>query len=309
MTASNYPVSGNTSFDVIIIGGSYSGLSAAMALGRALKKVLIIDSNLPCNRQTPHSHNFITHDGKPPKMIAEEAKAQVLLYDTVVFHNDLVTDGQQTEEGFSVSTQSGLQFSAKKLLFATGVRDIMPDIDGFAESWGISVLHCPYCHGYEVRQKKTGVMCNGEICFDFARLLTNWTSNLTVFTNGPSALNEAQSAQLAKLNIAVVETAVSKIAHESGYIKHILLSDGAEIPLEVLYARTPFEQHCDIPVKLGCQLTEQGYIQADHFQKTSIRGVYACGDNTSFMRSVSAAVASGTVAGAMINKEMTDDRC
>ncbi|RXK82858.1 NAD(P)/FAD-dependent oxidoreductase [Filimonas effusa] len=298
----------HASSDVIIIGGSYSGLSAAMALGRALRDVLIIDSGLPCNRQTPYSHNFVTQDGKPPQTIADEAKAQVLQYHTVRLHNDLATAATKTEGGFRVQTQSGQTFSAKKLLFATGVKDIMPAIPGFAESWGISALHCPYCHGYEVRHQKTGVMCNGELGFDFARLIANWTGDLTLFTNGPSTLHAAQTARLAQLNIPVIETTISALKHTNGYIKALVLSDGNAIPLDALYARIAFEQHCALPVQLGCQLTEQGYLQVDNFQRTTIPGVFACGDNSSFMRAVSAAVASGTMAGAMINREMVDDR-
>src|SRR5687768_17021831 len=126
------------SFDVIIDGGSYAGLAAGMALGRSLKQVLIIDGGRPCNRQTPHSHNFLTHDGRPPKEIAQLAKAQVENYATVSFFNDLVIDGEKTAQGFDVRTQSGQGFSAKKLIFATGITDAMPEIEGFAECWGIS---------------------------------------------------------------------------------------------------------------------------------------------------------------------------
>src|SRR5690606_408454 len=139
----------NKNFDVIIIGGSYAGLSSAMTLGRALRNVLMIDSGKPCNRQTPHSHNFITQDGEEPGTIAEKAKAQVLKYDTVKFLNDLAVSGKKTENGFVIATETGKEFATKKLVFATGVKDIMPGIKGFSECWGISVIHCPYCHGYE----------------------------------------------------------------------------------------------------------------------------------------------------------------
>ena len=153
-------------FDVIIIGGSYSGLAAAMALGRALRKVLIIDSGKPCNRQTPYSHNFLTQDGKTPKEIATLAKQQVTMYDSVEFFNSLATKVSKTENGFEVQTSSGDIFKSKKLIFATGIKDEMPSIKGFSECWGISVLHCPYCHGYEVRNETTGIFGNGEYGFE-----------------------------------------------------------------------------------------------------------------------------------------------
>ncbi|MGE4512522.1 MAG: NAD(P)/FAD-dependent oxidoreductase, partial [Chryseobacterium sp.] len=140
-------------FDVIIIGGSYAGLSAGMALGRSLRNVLIIDSEKPCNRQTPHSHNFITQDGKRPKEISDLAKEQVAKYETVSFFNGTVIKTSKNDNGFEVETSYGEKFTAKKIILATGLKDIMPDIEGFSECWGISVIHCPYCHGYEVKDR------------------------------------------------------------------------------------------------------------------------------------------------------------
>ncbi len=160
-------------FDVIIVGGSYSGLAAGMALGRALRKVLIIDSGKPCNRQTPHSHNFLTQDGKPPNEIAALGKEQVQMYSTVAFFSGLATNGLKTENGFEIEVASGEKFAAKKLIFASGIKDIMPGIPGFAECWGISVIHCPYCHGYEVKGQQTGILGSGEYGFEFSALISN----------------------------------------------------------------------------------------------------------------------------------------
>ncbi|HRQ88739.1 MAG TPA: NAD(P)/FAD-dependent oxidoreductase [Bacteroidia bacterium] len=137
--------------DAIIVGGSYAGLSAALALGRALRSVLVIDGGSPCNRQTPYSHNFITQDGENPKAIVEKAKVQVSNYGTVSFLDDLAVDGRRTEGGFAITTKTKGEFHARKLIFATGLRNIMPAIEGYADCWGISVIHCPYCHGYEYR--------------------------------------------------------------------------------------------------------------------------------------------------------------
>src|SRR3954467_2825105 len=122
-------------YDVIIVGGSYAGLAAGMALGRALRKVLILDGGNPCNKQTPHSHNFLTNDGKTPQEIASLARQQVQMYDTVGFLDALVTAGIETEIGFEIQTQPGKTFTASKLIFATGIKDIMPDIPGFAVCW------------------------------------------------------------------------------------------------------------------------------------------------------------------------------
>jgi len=293
-------------FDVIIIGGSYSGLSAAMALGRALRKTLIIDGGKPCNRQTPHSHNFITHDGKAPREIADTAREQVLRYDTVSLVNDTVINVVKTDHTFTVNTHDNT-YKAKKLVLATGVTDVVPAIEGFAECWGISVVHCPYCHGYEVRHQKTGIFANGPAAFEYARLISNWTKDLTLFTNGPATLGPEQRGQIAKHNIAIVETPVTRIEHQRGYIQHLILADGNHMPLKALYAGIPKGQSTSIPVDLGCELTEHGLLKVDMMQRTSVTGVYACGDNSAMARSVASAVATGNMAGAALNKEMIEE--
>lgn len=294
----------NTHVDVIVVGGSYSGLAAGMALGRALRKVLIIDSGKPCNRQTPHSHNFLTHDGKAPAEIAVLARQQVEKYDTVKLISDVAIHGVKTEKGFEIKAASGQTFFAKKLVFATGVRDIMPALDGFAECWGISVLHCPYCHGYEVRNKNTAILGNGEYAFEFGTLISNWTDNLTILTNGPSTLTVEQRARLDKHNIVVIETAIEKLEHRSGYVERVRFKDGTAFSVEAVYARCAFEQHCTIPQALGCELSDDGYIKIDAFQKTTVEGIFACGDNTTRMRTVANAVGTGTTTGAIVNKEI-----
>ncbi|MDN3654168.1 NAD(P)/FAD-dependent oxidoreductase [Ferruginibacter paludis] len=291
-------------FDVIIIGGSYSGLAAGMALGRALRKVLIIDNGKPCNRQTPHSHNFLTNDGKTPTEIAALANRQVSRYETVEFFNGLAVAAKQIEKGFQIQVATGETFIAKKLIFATGIRDILPAIDGFAACWGISVLHCPYCHGYEVRNEKTGIFLNGDAAFDFARLIANWTTDLTLFTNGPSSLSAEQSAKLESHHIKIIEKQIEKLAHVKGHLESIVFSDGTTTPLNFLYAPAPFEQHGTIPQSLGCELSEDGYIKVDHLQETTIKGIYAAGDNVSRMRTVANAVSMGTTAGIAISKKM-----
>ncbi|MES2779796.1 MAG: NAD(P)/FAD-dependent oxidoreductase [Bacteroidota bacterium] len=293
-----------TQFDVIIVGGSYSGLAAGMALGRSLKRVLIIDSGKPCNRQTPHSHNFITQDGKTPLEIATLAKQQVQQYDSVTFFNGLATKGEKTSEGFDIHTSSGQTFSGKTLLFATGIKDIMPDLEGYSACWGISVLHCPYCHGYEVRNETTGILGNGEYGFEFSNLISNWTKDLTLYTNGKSTLTAEQTTKLNSHNIAILEKPIEKLEHNNGYIHQIVFKDGTAAPIKALYARNAFEQHCTIPETLGCELTDEGYIKVDATQKTNVDGIYACGDNTTRMRAVVIAIAAGATAGMMLNKEM-----
>ncbi|MBZ4044022.1 NAD(P)/FAD-dependent oxidoreductase [Flavobacterium hibisci] len=294
-------------FEVIIIGGSYSGLSAAMSLGRSLRQVLVIDSGLPCNRQTPHSHNFITHDGETPAAISAKARLQVGFYKTVQFYEGLAIDAVKKQNSFEIKTESGELFTSKKLLFATGVKDLLPQIKGFEECWGISVLHCPYCHGYEVKNEKTAIVANGEMGFEYAKLISNWTKDLKLCTNGKSELTSEQSQILRNHGILILEEQIDSFEHNAGYISNLVFKNGEKSTVKAVYARPKLEQHCPLPEILGCELTEQGLIKIDFMQKTSVPGIYASGDATTQMRSVALAVSSGSFAGAAMNKELIDE--
>lgn len=297
-------MSDNKAYDVVIIGGSYAGLAAGMALGRSIRKVLIIDSGQPCNAQTPHSHNFITHDGSAPAEIAAQAKAQVLQYPTVRFLEDLAIAVSGTDPLFRVETAQNGVFTAKKLLFATGIKDLLPGIPGLASCWGISVIHCPYCHGYEYRGQRTGILINGNQASEFSMLLRNWTDKLSIFTNGPSEIPEQERMDILKRGITIDERIVAEVVHEEGMIKEIGFSDGSAQELDALYAKIPFIQHCPIPEALGCKLTIAGFIEVDECKRTSVHGVFAAGDNSWGMRSVSSSVGAGNLAGAFINHEL-----
>ncbi|AUP80054.1 NAD(P)/FAD-dependent oxidoreductase [Flavivirga eckloniae] len=297
----------NNNFDVIIVGGSYSGLSAAMALGRSLREVLVIDGGKPCNRQTPHSHNFLTQDGETPKAISDKARQQVEKYKTVVFYDGLAVQGFKTIDGFEITTESNDTFTSKKLIFASGIKDRLPNIKGLSECWGISVIHCPYCHGYEVKHEKTGILGNGEYGFEFSKMISNWTKDLTLFTNGKSTLTKDQAESLQAHNIPIVETEIDSLVHTNGQLKHVVFKEGGTSAVKAMYAKVPFTQNSDIPISLGCELTEHGYITVDSFQRTKVPGLFVCGDSTSFMRSVSNAVTSGSFAGSMANKELIEE--
>lgn len=294
-------------YEVIIIGGSYSGLSAGMALGRSLRKVLVIDNGKPCNEQTPHSHNFLTQDGKTPREIAILAKKQVEKYDTVNFYHGKAINSKKTENDFEITTENGETFSSKKLIIATGITDEIPDIKGFAECWGISLIHCPYCHGYEYKGKKTGIIANGDKAFHIASLVKNLTDDVTIITREVANFTDEQKEKLERNNIQIIESEILELKHQNGMIENIVFSDGKEMNFEAVYAALPFHQHSEIPKQLGCEFTEFGHIKADFMQKTNILGVFVCGDNSSMMRSVSNAVMTGNVAGAMVNMELVTD--
>jgi len=295
-------------FEVIVVGGSYAGLSAAMSLGRSLRKTLIIDSGKPCNRFTPHSHNFLTQDGKEPGRITADARFQVESYPTVQILNDLVTAGHKNSNVFEIETKNGHIFQAGKLVFATGIKDIFPAIEGFEACWGKSIIHCPYCHGYEFRGKKTAIWVNPENSLHLAPLIRNLTSQVTLLTDAIFHFTLEERKKIENNGIAIIESRITGITHNNGQLQEVIFEDDTREQFDVLYAGLPFEQHCTIPEALGCELTDKGYIKTDMFFKTTVNGIYACGDNVSPFRSVANAVANGNFTGAAINRELAIER-
>lgn len=297
-----------SSFDVIIVGGSYAGLSAAMTLGRSKRSVLIIDSGEPCNRQTPHAHNLVTHDGETPASIARKANEQTLAYPTVQFISAKAIAASGTDGNFTTQTSSNEKYHSKKILLATGLRDLPLPIEGFAECWGISVLHCPYCHGYEVKDKTLAVIGNGDMGFEFARLIHHWSNDLTLLTNAVPTFTEEQSTKLSTHNINIISTPIVRFVHQAGHIQHVIFEDGRTQSFDAVFARSGRAHHSDLHHELGCAVGTEGMVdgllKTDGFSRTTVAGVYAAGDNCSPMRSLSNAMAAGTTAGAMINHDL-----
>ena len=291
-------------FDAIIVGGSYAGLAAALSLGRSRRRVLVLDAGLPCNRQTPHAHNFLTRDGEPPNQLRALAREQFGAYPTVQLLAATATQAEAEPGGFRVGTAEGGSYAARKLVLATGLHDELPALPGFAECWGISVLHCPYCHGYEVRDAPLAVLGNGDVGFEFARLIHHWSPDLRLLTNGPATLSAEQQAHLDARGIAVIEAPLVALEHANGYLHHLRLADDARLPLTAMFARVPFRQTSDLGAQLGCELYEQGLLRVDEFGHTNVPGVFAAGDNSTLMRQVAAAAANGSKAGAILNHEL-----
>lgn len=291
-------------YDVIIIGGSYAGLSAALTLGRATRKVLVIDGGKPCNKQTPHSHNFLTHDGQTPAQISSIAKAEVLKYPTVEFLDGEVLVAKKIENVFQIELKNGNRFTARKLLLATGLKDNLPDITGLKECWAISVIHCPYCHGFEVKDEKIGLFMNGDHAFEMAKNLNLWNKDLTILTNGKSALTLEQTDKLLSKSIKIVENEIDELEHTDGILETVKFKNGNELKLKAIYMRPEVDQHINFDQQLGFELTELKTVKIDEQQQTTVKGVYAAGDCTTLFRSLSVITASGTLAAVMINKEL-----
>lgn len=294
-------------YDVIVIGGSYAGLAGALSLGRSLRKTLVIDAGNPCNSHTPFSHNFLTRDGETPANLSSIGREDVLKYPTVSCLEGEAAKAEKIESGFKITTANNEEFTSKKLLFTTGIVDIMPDVEGFAACWGVSVLHCPYCHGYEFKGAKTGVFGNGEKGYEQVKLISHWSGEITLYTNGKSTLSKDHTALLQNNNIRIEEKEIAAFEHVEGNIQNVIFKDNTKQNLKALYASPEIKQKSELPMELGCTLTDHGRIDVDLFQKTEVPGVYAAGDNASLGRAVSVAVSAGSLAGIAINKELISE--
>jgi len=270
-------------YHTIIIGGSYAGLAAALALGRSLRNVLVIDAGKPCNRFTDSAHNFLSRDGTPPADLARAARQDVARYETVRFVKGLATALTGEDRNFTVTTETGDVFRGEKILFATGMRDLLLPVPGLLETWGNTTVHCPYCHGYELRGRPTGLLLNDDMIAHFYPLITNLTDHVELFTNGPAAFD---TTPFRDQGIHVWESPVARMKQTSGQLESVVLEDGTVRKLTAFYLPPPNTQNCPLPEQLGCELSETGHLQTDAMQATTVPGVYAAGDCTTRMRSL-----------------------
>ncbi len=204
-------------------------------------------------------------------------------------------------------TEAQEKFIGRKLLFSTGMKDNMLPIPGYAECWGKSVVHCPFCHGYEIREQALGVMLTNGKEAPFIPMVWNLSKNLKIFTHGPSTISQEWAEKFEKKGIAILQSEIESIVQENGQMKHVILKDGSRHALDALFSRAPMEQHLSAPKDLGCTINEMGFIQVDDFQKTNVPGVFAAGDCTTMYRTLSIAIAAGTKAAAFMVKELVEE--
>ena len=293
--------------DVIIIGGSFAGLAAALQLGRARRKVTIFDTGLPRNRFAGHSHGLLGHDHKPPLDILAEARQQLARYPTVTLVNARVDSVSGAIDDFSVLVGNGESIGARRLILSYGVADQMPDVPGFAESWGTSIVPCPYCDGFEAAGQHWGLVWSGPQSHQSARLFRDWTDRLTVFADGHEIPPDIR-ADLARRNIPVVDGRIVGIAHHNGHLATVNLDTGRNIAVDILFAHPRNKPSASLHESLGLATvdTPTGIVlKVDERRQTSMSGVYAAGDlATPFLPSVTQASSQGAMAGIFAQQSM-----
>lgn len=288
--------------DVIVVGGSYAGMAAALQLLRARRKVMIIDAGQRRNRFASHSHGFVGQDGVDPAEIAASARTQLEAYPTLTWVDGLAQGARGTRDAFTVTTADGAGHEGRRLLLATGVSDDLPDVPGLAERWGQSVFHCPYCHGYELNQGRIGVIATGPMSVHQAQLLPEW-GEITFLTNGEVALDDDARADLSRRGVTVEEAPIDRLAGHAD----VVLTDGRTLPFAGLFTATQTSPASPLAEALGCAMVETPMgrqVQTEASKETTVPGAYACGDVARLPHSVSLAVGDGAWAGANIHRSL-----
>jgi thioredoxin reductase len=293
--------------DVIIIGGSFAGLAAALQIGRARRKVTVLDTGLPRNRFAGHSHGLLGHDHKPPLDILADARQQLERYPTIRLINARAESVSGAVDDFVVTTDDGASLKARRLILSYGVVDQMPDVPGFAESWGTSIVPCPYCDGFEVAGQHWGVIWFRPQSHIQVKLFQDWTNTLTVFANGHDIAPNVR-ADLAHRNVPVVDGRITWIARHGEHNATIKLDAGPDVEVDILFAHPPTKPSASLHDSLGLAKVDTPLgivLKVDERRETSTPGIYAAGDLANpIMPSVTTASSHGATAGISAQQSM-----
>jgi thioredoxin reductase len=290
---------GNGMFDVIVIGGSFAGLSAALQLARARQKVLVIDAGLPRNRFADEAHGFLGQDGRAPAAIIRDARHQLCRYSTAEILSGQVVGAQAVAGGFSLHLAAGGERLARRLILATGVVDELPAVPGIQERWGSTVLHCPYCHGYEVRDEPLGVLAAHPMSPHQALLIPDWGPT-TYFTQGEYDLEAGDMLAFEARGVTVERTPVVELLGDAPALEGVRLADGRIVKVAALFTAPRTKPATPLAKLLGCE-HEDGltgpYVKVDPWGATSVPGIWAAGDSATSMHNATLASAAGVLAG------------
>jgi thioredoxin reductase len=293
-------------YDVAVIGGGAAGLSAALVLSRARRKVLVIDAGQPRNAPATHMHGYLSRDGLPPAELLAAGRTEVESYGGEIVAStatELVPDGRN---GFWVLLDGGQRISARRLLVTTGLRDELPDIPGLRARWARDVLHCPYCHGHEVRDRRLGVIGGTPGAVRYAQIVRQWTHDLVYFTP-PDTLTAADRTELVARAIGVVEGTIDQLVIDDDKLRGLQMRDGCVIPRDALFVPPRFVANSHLLVGVGCDVDADGWVTADPTGVTSVPGVWAAGNVIDPRAQVITAAGAGSAAAIALNADLVDE--
>jgi thioredoxin reductase len=290
-------------YDVVIVGGGPAGLSAALVLGRCRRRILLCDARTPRNERARALHGYLTRDGMPPLELLDAGRRELTPYD-IELRDVRVTGVDTNPDGFTVAMADGGTAITRTVLIASGVSDELPDIAGLDECYGITAHHCPYCDGWEEREKTIAVIGHGASGSALALALKTWSDKIFFCTNGGARLHAAHRRQLAAHDIRVHEGRIARVEHERGRVKFLALDDGDQLACDAIFMSTHQRPQCALPKMLGCDLNRQGLVKTDHLGQTGVPGLYVAGDASRDVQFVIVAAAEGAKAAVAINKAL-----
>jgi thioredoxin reductase len=294
-------------YDCIVVGAGPAGLSAALMLGRCRRHVLVCDMGEPRNARSSGIHAFLTRDGVSPGELLDLARREIQRYPTVEFRQVEILDATRSPDGFRIVGADGRQLSCRKLLLATGVVDELPDIEGLPSLYGSSIHHCPYCDGWEWRDKPIAIWGRGEQGVSLALGLTVWTEDLVLCTDGPSGLSAEDLEQLSREGIEVQEERIARLEGANGRLERLVFQNGESLPRQALFLCASQYQRSALARKLGCRFTSNGAVDTGSCEATDVPGLYVAGDASKEAQFVIVAAAEGAEAGMAINKALLKD--
>jgi thioredoxin reductase len=295
-------------YDVVIVGAGPAGLSAALWLGRCRRSVLLCDTGHPRNAASQAIHGFLTRDGVAPAEFLRLAREQLRQYSSIELRELAAVDARREHDHFTVTLLDQSQVTARILLCTTGMVDELPPIEGIEPLYGTSVFHCPYCDGWEIRDRPLAIYGRGEPGKLLAWQLTQWSADLVLCTDGPSELEGRDVAVLSRLGIPIREERITRLEGEKGHLERIVFSTGDILPRKALFLRTQQHQHADLPIKLGYTFpSERLILRREEYEQANVPGLYVAGNAYRDMWAIQAAAEGAEAAFRITNALLQED--
>jgi thioredoxin reductase len=290
-------------YDVVVVGGGAAGLSAALVLGRARRRVAVVDAGEPRNAPAAHMQGFLSRDGMPPSELLNAGRDELRRYGVDLYDDRVVA----IDAGFDVRLASDALLRSRRILIATGAHDDYPDIAGARKRWGRDFLHCPYCHGWEVRDQAIGVLGTHPASVAHAHLLRQWSADVIFFSHSTS-VTSTERMTLAARDIRIVDGLIERLAIADDRLSAVQLADGRSFPRDAVFVRPTIRAHSDgLLESLGCAFDETGFVSVDRTGGTSVPGVWVAGNAANPRAQVITAAGEGSAAAIAINADLVED--